>query len=95
MADAVGDREQHAAAVGSRYLLKFEEDTLRERPLWIRVIIEFLGTTLLVTVNGPPVTSCIWMPRMSAQSPAPEAMSWSRRTTVDGPVSKPRVRLAL
>ncbi len=50
MADAVGDREQHAAAVGSRYLLKFEEDTLRERPLWIRVIIEFLGTTLLVTV---------------------------------------------
>ena len=50
MADAVGDREQHAAAVGSRYLLKFEEDTLRERPLWIRLIIEFLGTTLLVTV---------------------------------------------
>src|SRR6266581_5807522 len=50
MADAVGDREQHAAAVGSRYLLKFEEDTLRERPLWIRLIIEFLGTALLVTV---------------------------------------------
>jgi aquaporin Z len=51
MADAVGNREQqHAAAVGNRYLLKFEEDTLRERPLWIRLIIEFLGTFLLVTV---------------------------------------------
>ena len=51
MADAVGDREkQYAASMGSRYLLKFEEDTLRERPLWIRLIIEFLGTTLLVTV---------------------------------------------
>ncbi len=51
MAEAVGDQQQqHAAAVGSRYLLKFEEDTLRERPLWIRVIIEFLGTFMLVTV---------------------------------------------
>ena len=51
MADATGDREAvHAAAVGTRYLLKFEEDTLSERPLWIRLIIEFLGTFLLVTV---------------------------------------------
>src|SRR6266705_3682786 len=51
MADATGDREAvHAAAVGTRYLLKFEEDTLSERPLWIRQIMEFLGTCLLVTV---------------------------------------------
>jgi len=39
-----------AAALGSRYLIRFEEDTLRSRPLWIRVIIEFAGTFLLVTV---------------------------------------------
>ncbi len=38
------------AAVGRRYLVKFEEDTLRERPLWIRVIVEFIGTFVLVTV---------------------------------------------
>ena len=51
MADVVDDKdEQHAAAVGTRYLLRFEEDTLRSRPLWIRLIIEFLGTFILVTV---------------------------------------------
>jgi aquaporin Z len=48
---ADGDRE-HADAVGRRYLIRFEEDTLRQRPLWIRVIIEFLGTFVLVTVAG-------------------------------------------
>ncbi len=59
--------ELHAAAVGSRYLLRFEEDTLKQRPLWIRLIIEFLGTFMLVTVaagsgvinayaGGSPVT---------------------------------------
>ncbi|MGO8871920.1 MAG: MIP/aquaporin family protein [Acidimicrobiales bacterium] len=37
-------------AFGSRYLIKFSEDTLRHRPLWIRVIIEFIGTFFLVTV---------------------------------------------
>jgi aquaporin Z len=37
-------------AFGTRYLLKFSEDTLRHRPLWIRVIIEFVGTFILVTV---------------------------------------------
>jgi aquaporin Z len=42
--------EQHAAAVGSRYLLRFEEDQLKQRPLWVRLIIEFLGTFMLVTV---------------------------------------------
>jgi hypothetical protein len=34
MADAKGDREeQHATAVQHRYLLRFEEDTLKSRPL--------------------------------------------------------------
>jgi aquaporin Z len=33
-----------------RYLVEFQEDTLRERPLWIRLIIEFLGTFVLVSV---------------------------------------------
>jgi aquaporin Z len=41
---------EHAASLGSRYLIRFEEDTLRPRPLWIRLIIEFLGTFVLVTV---------------------------------------------
>ena len=41
---------QHAAAVGRHYLLQFEMDTLKQRPLRIRLIIEFLGTFLLVTV---------------------------------------------
>ena len=41
---------EHTAALGRRYLIKFEEDTLRPRPLWIRLIIEFLGTFVLVTV---------------------------------------------
>ena len=51
MADAIDDQEeQHAAAVGTRYFLRFEEDTLRSRPLWVRLIIEFLGTFILVTV---------------------------------------------
>ncbi len=40
----------HAAALRRRYLVQFEEDTLRERPLWIRVIVEFMGTFVLVTV---------------------------------------------
>ena len=50
-----------------RYLVDFQEDTLRERPLWIRLIIEFAGTFVLVTVaagagvinhyaGGTPVT---------------------------------------
>jgi aquaporin Z len=40
----------HAAALGQNYLTQLAEDTLRDRPLWIRVIIEFLGTFILVTV---------------------------------------------
>ncbi len=51
MASAIdGQEAQHADLAGRRYLLQFERDTLKERPLWIRVIIEFLGTFLLVTV---------------------------------------------
>ncbi len=51
MADATADMDaEHAASLGRRYLIKFEEDTLRPRPLWIRLIIEFVGTVVLVTV---------------------------------------------
>ncbi len=45
-----GHDEEQAAAVRRRYLIRFEEDTLKQRPLWIRLIIEFLGTFMLVTV---------------------------------------------
>src|ERR1700757_429761 len=41
---------EHAASLRRRYLIRFEEDATRERPLWIRLIIEFLGTAVLVTV---------------------------------------------
>ncbi len=41
---------ERAASLQHRYLIRFEEDTLRQRPLWIRLIIEFLGTLVLVTV---------------------------------------------
>ena len=51
MADAAGDLDpEHAAALGRHYLLRFGEDTLQSRPLWIRLIIEFIGTFILVTV---------------------------------------------
>ena len=40
--------EERAAA--RHYLIGFEVDTLRSRPLWIRLIIELLGTFILVTV---------------------------------------------
>jgi aquaporin Z len=42
--------DQHADDMGRRYLIRFDEDTLSSRPLWIRVIIEFAGTFLLVTL---------------------------------------------
>src|SRR6202167_812831 len=69
MPGSVGDQEeQHAAALRRRYLIRFEEDTLKSRPLRIRLIIEFVCTFLLVTVvvgagvidhyaGGHPVTS--------------------------------------
>ena len=51
MADSAIDPDaEHEASLRRRYLIRFEEDTLRQRPLWIRLIIEFLGTFVLVTV---------------------------------------------
>ena len=50
MADVTDMDSEHAASLERRYLVRFEEDTLRQRPLWIRLIIEFLGTFVLVTV---------------------------------------------
>lgn len=51
MANVTTDTDsEQAAAVRRRYLVRFEEDMLRPRPLWIRVIIEFVGTFVLVTV---------------------------------------------
>jgi aquaporin Z len=51
MATAAKDTDaERAASMQRRYLIRFEEDTLRQRPLWIRLIIEFLGTFVLVTV---------------------------------------------
>ena len=47
---ANGMDAEHAASLGRRYLIRFEEDTLWPRPLWIRLMIEFLGTFVLVTV---------------------------------------------
>ena len=35
---------------GAATLVRFGEDTLRQRPLWIRLIIEFLGTFILVSI---------------------------------------------
>src|SRR5205809_7785970 len=51
MAEVAADMDdEHAQSLGRRYLIRFEEDTLRQRPLWIRLIIEFVGTFVLVTV---------------------------------------------
>src|SRR6478735_6905327 len=44
------DEQAHDEAIRHKYLIRFEEDTLRQRPLWIRVIIEFVGTAALVLV---------------------------------------------
>src|SRR5215813_12363185 len=49
MANTVQPTDEERAAA-RHYLLGFEVDTLRSRPLWIRLIIEFLGTFILVTV---------------------------------------------
>jgi glycerol uptake facilitator-like aquaporin len=51
--------EERAAA--RHYLLRFEVDTFRSRPLWIRLIIEFIGTFILVTVaTGAGVINHCW-----------------------------------
>ena len=58
MADVTTDMDAaHADSLGRRYLIRFEEDTLRQRPLWIRLIIEFLGTFILVTVAAGSASS--------------------------------------
>jgi aquaporin Z len=49
MAKAAGPTEPERAAA-RHYLLSFEVDAVRSRPLWIRVIIEFTGTFLLICV---------------------------------------------
>jgi aquaporin Z len=36
--------------LGDRFMIRFSEDTLKHRPLGIRLIIEFVGTFILVTV---------------------------------------------
>ena len=36
--------------LGDRFMIRFSEDTLKHRPLGIRLIIEFIGTFILVTV---------------------------------------------
>jgi aquaporin Z len=38
------------AVLGDRFMIRFSEDTLKHRPLGIRIIIEFVGTFILVTV---------------------------------------------
>ena len=51
MANVAGDVDAaHADSLRRRWLIRFDEDTLRQRPLWIRLIVEFLGTFVLVTV---------------------------------------------
>ena len=44
------DEPTEAELIGRRYLFRFQEDTLKHRPLWIRLIIEYIGTFILVTV---------------------------------------------
>jgi len=36
--------------LGDRFMIRFSEDTLRHRPLGVRLIVEFVGTFILVTV---------------------------------------------
>ncbi len=36
--------------LGDRFMIRFSEDTLKHRPLSIRLIVEFVGTFILVTV---------------------------------------------
>jgi aquaporin Z len=45
-----GTDRARAEAIGRHYLIRFDEDTLKQRPLGIRVTIEFLGAGLLTLV---------------------------------------------
>jgi aquaporin Z len=38
------------SVLGDRFMLRFSEETLKHRPLGIRLIVEFIGTFILVTV---------------------------------------------
>jgi aquaporin Z len=49
MADVTDMDSEHAASLGRRYFIRFEEDPHRRRPRWIRLIIEVPGTFVLVT----------------------------------------------
>jgi aquaporin Z len=49
-ASVTADEQTTADLIGRRYLIRFQEDTLKHRPLWIRLIIEYAGTFILVTV---------------------------------------------
>jgi aquaporin Z len=44
------DAKPRAEAARRNFLIRVEEDVLDERPLWIRLIVEFLGSAMLVTV---------------------------------------------
>lgn len=48
-ASGAAGKPDELSGVGHR-LIQFEEDTLSIRPLWIRLIVEFMGTALLVLV---------------------------------------------
>ena len=48
------DRRMTAQLISNHYLIRFGEDTLKHRPLWVRVIVEFVGTFMLVTVAAEP-----------------------------------------
>jgi hypothetical protein len=50
MADVTDMVAKQTAPLRRRYLPRFEENTLLQRPLRIRLIIEFLGTFVLVTM---------------------------------------------
>ena len=38
------------SVLGDRFMLRFSEETLKHRPLGLRLIVEFIGTFILVTV---------------------------------------------
>src|SRR5262245_24069202 len=50
MAEVTDPDVAHEASLRAHYLLQAEADMARQRPLWIRLIIEFLGTFVLVMV---------------------------------------------
>jgi aquaporin Z len=49
-ATTAADPQLAATLISNHYLIRFGEDTFKHRPLWVRVIIEFVGTFFLVTV---------------------------------------------